>query len=275
MEILRLLVPVPAGEDKWESWGLSLGYALLNGMQHHFMLGANEIDFELEGPWARGEDDRRHNLLSVALIDPSLGGSGYLRRIAEDFHLVAQRAIEHLDHEDCETSCYRCLKTYYNQRFHDDLAWPQTIPALEELSASPPKTQPVEFGDLHDLTPWLAAFAAGVGSPLELKFLRLFEAHGFQPEKQVPVSASPDDRPISVADFAVPDRRLAIYIDGAAFHVGKNLHRDRSIRDRLRNGTPPWRSRGTADGRSGRRSELGRQAQGRLYINMVFSTYAH
>ena len=67
---------------------------------------------------------------------PSLGGSGYLPRIAEDFHRVAQRTIEHLDHEDCETACYRCLKTYYNQRFHDQLAWPQTIPALERAGIS-------------------------------------------------------------------------------------------------------------------------------------------
>src|SRR5262249_29162667 len=153
VEILRLLVPVPTDDDRWQSWGLSLGYAMLNGMQHAFMLGANEIDFELEGPWTHGDENRRHHLISLAFIDPSLGGSGHLRRIAEDFHLVTRRAIEHLDHEDCETACYRCLKTYYNQRFHDLLAWPQTIPALEELSAAAPQTQPLEVGDLHDPTP--------------------------------------------------------------------------------------------------------------------------
>jgi hypothetical protein len=46
--------------------------------------------------------------------------------------------------------------------------------------------------------------------------------------------------PISIADFAVPERRLAIYIDGAAVHIGTNLRRDRHIRDRLRQGEPPW-----------------------------------
>jgi len=39
----------------------------------------------------------------------------------------------------------------------------------------------------------------------------------------------------------VPERRLAIYVDGARFHVGANLRRDTFIRDRLRKGTPPWR----------------------------------
>src|SRR5690606_20760013 len=94
--------------------------------------------------------------------------------------------------------------------------------------------------DIDDPRPWLEAYAAGVGSPLELKFLRLFERHGYHPEKQVPVS--PDDGPaISVADFAEPARRLAIYIDSAAFHVGSNLRRDEFIRRRLSEGSSPWR----------------------------------
>ena len=137
VEVLRLLVPVPSSEERWKSWGLSLGYALLNGIQHHFMLGANELDFELEGPWEQGEEGQRYHLLSLAFIDPSLGGSGYLPRIAEDFHRVAQRTIEHLDHEECQTACYRCLKTYYNQRFHDQLAWPQTISRAERTGVGP------------------------------------------------------------------------------------------------------------------------------------------
>ena len=99
----------------------------------------------------------------------------------------------------------------------------------------------LETGDVDDPRPWLEAYKAGVGSPLEFKFLRLFEKHGFHPDKQVPVSPSEDRAPISVADFAVPERRLAIYVDGAAFHVGQNLRRDRFIRGRLRVGTPPWR----------------------------------
>jgi hypothetical protein len=38
----------------------------------------------------------------------------------------------------------------------------------------------------------------------------------------------------------MPDRRLAIYIDGASVHVGQNLRRDRNIRDRLRAAEPAW-----------------------------------
>ena len=243
VEVLRLLVPVPEADkpDQWKSWGLSLGYSLLAGMQHFFMLDANELDFELEGPWKTDNAAGRYSKLSLAFIDPSLGGTGYLRRIAEHFDAVARQAIEHLDHPVCQNACYRCLKSYQNQRYHEHLAWPQVMPALEELIQAAPSPRPLETGDIDGPRAWLEAYAAGVGSPLELKFLRLFEQHGFNPQKQVPVAPNAGDPPITVADFAVPERRLAIYIDGAAFHAGANLRRDRYIRDRLRRGNPPWR----------------------------------
>jgi len=145
------------------------------------MLGANELDFELAGPWLHSDLVRQYNMLSLAFVDPSQGGSGYLRRIADEFHPVARRTIEHLDHPDCETACYRCLKSYQNQRFHENLRWPQVMDALEELAHLEPRPRPLETGDIEDPGPWLEAYEAGVPSPLELKFLRLFEKHGFTP----------------------------------------------------------------------------------------------
>jgi hypothetical protein len=47
---------------------------------------------------------------------------------------------------------------------------------LEALGAAEaPVRRPLETGDIDDPKPWLESYAAGVGSPLELKFLRLFE----------------------------------------------------------------------------------------------------
>jgi len=42
------------------------------------MLDPGELDFELEGPWKLGNQRQA-----------SLGGTGYLRRIAGEFNLVA------------------------------------------------------------------------------------------------------------------------------------------------------------------------------------------
>jgi len=238
-EVLRILVPIPDGmqDDAVKTWGYSMGYALLIGMERLYVLEGGEIDFELEGPWKSG----KHQSLSLTFVDPSLGGTGYLRRIADEFHLVARTTLDHLDHPNCQTACYRCLKSYSNQRHHEFLQWPVTIPHLRALADEQPEQKPLERGDDDSPRPWLESYAAGVGSPLELKFLRLFEKYGFTPEKQVPVAPTEGSAPISIADFAVPGQRLAIYVDGAAFHIGTNLRRDRNIRDRLRNGTPPWR----------------------------------
>jgi hypothetical protein len=43
-----------------------------------------------------------------------------------------------------------------------------------------------------------------------------------------------------VADFVARGSRVAIYVDGAAFHRGDRLRRDRVVRARLRAAEPPW-----------------------------------
>lgn len=243
-EVLRLIVPVPPSlkPEDITSWGYTLGYSMLLGMQRLYMLDGSEIDFISEGPWTCATGGTSGlGCLSLTFIDPSLGGSGYLHRIASELHLVARRAIEHLDHPNCESACYRCLKSYQNQRFHDLLRWPLAVPDLQALAGEAPLTRPLQTGDIDNPGPWLDAYAAGVGSPLELKFLRLFEQHGLKVEKQVPVAPTNGEQPISIADFAIPSARVAIYIDGAAFHSGPNLRRDARIRERLRNGNPPWK----------------------------------
>jgi hypothetical protein len=213
-EVLRLVVAVPTGltENGVAEWGLSLGYSLHMGMRHLYMLDGRELVFELEGPWSVTTDGISHQRAALTFIDASLGGTGYLRRIAEEFHFVARRAREHLDHSGCETACYRCLKAYDNQRYHALLHWPRIVSDLDELAVAGPTAKPLEVGDIDDPRPWLEAYEAGVGSPLELKFLRLFEQHGFHPEKQVPIAAVESEPPISTADFAVPAARLAIYV---------------------------------------------------------------
>jgi hypothetical protein len=237
---LLTFVPGTLTKEQIDPWGLSLAYALHTGLCQLYMLDGREVGIDLEGPWPDCAGQSELGLVALSFIDHSLGGAGYLQRAAGEFHLVAQRAIQHLDHANCETACYRCLKSYTNQRHHEVLSWPLAMPYLEALASAAPAVRPLQAGDLDDPGLWLEAYAAGVGSPLELKFLRLFEQPGFHPEKQVPIVLTPGGRPITLADFAVPERRLAIYIDGASVHVGQNLRRDRNIRDRLRTAEPAW-----------------------------------
>ncbi len=242
LDVLRIIAPVPKDIDDVDlkTWGLTLGYSLRRGMLKAFALSEDDIDFNFEGAWEVSSGDHIYQQAVITFIDPNLGGSGYLQRIADTLHVAAAQALEHLRHPDCETACYRCLKAYENQRHHEFLSWPRIESDLGSLSGKRPDPQSLELGDVTDPRPWLEAYNAGVGSPLELKFLKLFEKHNIEVEKQVPVSTADGEAPISVADFAIPNRRVAIYVDGAAFHNGDNLRRDRFIRDRLRSAKPPW-----------------------------------
>jgi hypothetical protein len=115
------------------------------------------------------------------------------------------------------------------------------MPDLETLAMAEPETLPLQHGDSDDPSPWLEAYDAVVGSPIELKFLWLFEKHGIEVEKQVPVSPDPGGRPISQADFMIKGTKILIYVDGAAFHTGSRLRRDRAIRRSLTDGIEGWK----------------------------------
>jgi Protein kinase domain/DEAD/DEAH box helicase/Domain of unknown function (DUF1998)/Helicase conserved C-terminal domain len=240
---LRILVDLPRNyeEDEYRRFGISLGYALRTGMRQLYMLDGPEIEFELE-PLFPYQDEAGARLRgALTFIDPAVGGSGFLERAAAELHRVAERAIEHLKHEGCEDACYRCLKSYQNQRFHPLLSWPHALPGLEAIQRKSPVRRTGKGSDQARVRAWLDAYDAGVGSPLELRFLRVFEARGLKLEKQYAIAVKEGQSPITFADFAMPEQRLAIYIDGAGFHVGRNLRRDRRIRVRLREAEPPWR----------------------------------
>jgi hypothetical protein len=80
--------------------------------------------------------------------------------------------------------------------------------------------------------PWRQAKEAGVGSPLELEFLHLFERFGLDLDKQYTVEL--DGEPFTVPDFADPDSKLAVYVDGGAVHAQAPVsERDAAIRNRL------------------------------------------
>jgi hypothetical protein len=213
-----------------------------------------EVLFEGVHDRTRGESIAREGILTF--IDPNLGGSGYLERFAQRLPEVAAAALAHLDHEGCETACYRCLKSYENQRFHDLLHWQLVVSTLEGLREERPQALPLTEADRNDPAPWREVFEAGVGSPLELRCLRLLEQAGLTPQKQFTILDPASGRVLTVADFAFPDNRVAIYVDGASIHLGAVLRRDRRIEQRLSEAKPAWRVL-----RFGRRDIDGRPAE--------------
>jgi hypothetical protein len=193
VETLRLLFPWPGKPDQADrlaSWAWSLGYSLLAGAQRRFALSPRDFEVLFEGTrQVPGADGGSFAQGILTFIDPNLGGSGYLERFAERLPDVAEAALHHLDHEDCEAACYRCLKSYDNQRHHDVLKWPLVVSTLEGLREEAPSAVALTKADLNDPRPWLEAFDAGVGSPLEYRCLMLLKVAGLNPLKQFPIAA--------------------------------------------------------------------------------------
>lgn len=106
---------VPFLRDFEANWLSSL-YALLEGASYALEISRDDIDGALS--WT--PEHKR----SIVLFDTVPGGAGSARKIAENIEIVMAAALKRVSDCDCgpETSCYGCLRTYRNARFHDQLS---------------------------------------------------------------------------------------------------------------------------------------------------------
>ncbi|MGV0627789.1 DEAD/DEAH box helicase [Mycolicibacter minnesotensis] len=109
-----------------ESW-LSTLYALLGGASETLEITRDDID----GALAWSSDGLR----SIVLFDTVPGGAGAAMKIAEKVELVLRAALDRVSACDCgpETSCYGCLRSYRNGRYHDQLSRTGALNVLESL----------------------------------------------------------------------------------------------------------------------------------------------
>ncbi len=140
--------------------------------------------------------------------------------MVQNFPAVAYAAFQHLSGHDCPSSCYRCLRSYRNQRIYRLLNWrlvmPQLKAAISETLTTTGTTRPSQ--SVMEGPEWGAARREGCGSPQELRLLLAIRQAGLpEPQKQFRITNDAGHL-ITQADFAYPDRRLLIYVDGLAFH---------------------------------------------------------
>lgn len=99
---------------------LSVLYALLEGLSRE--MGIERTD--IKGCLFRTEVGGLM-VYTIILYDAVAGGAGHVRRIVTEdgkaFQQVLRRALSVVDMCNCDTSCYQCLRNYYNQKIHDDL----------------------------------------------------------------------------------------------------------------------------------------------------------
>ncbi|GBC98734.1 DEAD-box ATP-dependent RNA helicase CshA [bacterium HR17] len=221
-DTLRLIVPgVELLGAEGVRWAWSLVYAIVQGAALAFQLDEEDID----GFVLVKRDEQGEQVLEIFWVDTVVGGSGVLQDLAENFPKVAKFALKHLEGHDCAGSCYRCLRTYRNQKVHHLLDWQLIVDWLKVAA----QAEVVQVG--RQVPPmqgpeWEEARREGCQSPAELRLLKAIRSAGLpEPEKQYQV-VDEQGQLITAADFAYPEHRLLIYVDGLAFHssLPQRLH---------------------------------------------------
>lgn len=134
---------------------LSAMYAILSAMSDVLDIDNTDINGCLKAVFNAQKLDISY---SIVLYDTVAGGAGHVRRLLDPSVLqnVIYAACIKMQKCSCDTSCYNCLRSYSNQKYHDILdrrkAYEFLHPYLgevkEEIITSPVGTKRIEF--LHD-----------------------------------------------------------------------------------------------------------------------------
>jgi len=218
----------PAGQQSATVMA-SLQAILKSAIQVKYQLEDNELAAE---PLPSREDRRL-----LLFYESSEGGAGVLKRLLNDTEALAEVAREalrlcHFDPgtgedlrrapralEDCESACYDCMLTYYNQRDHRLLDRKAIYDILRALAQARVEAGPAEQPRSDHFQQLLRL----ADSQLERDWLRYLETQGHRlPSHNQYLIATCGTRP----DFYYEDHQAAIYIDGHYHDYPERQQRD-------------------------------------------------
>ena len=118
-DVARFTIPFMDAEDtEGHSKALSFMYAFLEGMSTALNIERNDIDGILE----LNLDNHSYDML---IYDNVPGGAGHVKRLLDKQAIirVLDDAYDKVNQDCCDekTSCYNCLRNYYNQMHHNKL----------------------------------------------------------------------------------------------------------------------------------------------------------
>lgn len=114
---------------------LSVMYALLNSFANELNIERRDIKACLTYKRTSGKMEHK-----IIIYDAVPGGAGHSRRLVtedgEVLKAVIKRAITLLNTCECSPSCYRCLRSYENQKIHEILDREEALNFLKQLDKS-------------------------------------------------------------------------------------------------------------------------------------------
>lgn len=130
-DVARFTIPILDSMDKvGYPQALSFLYAFLEGVSNALGIERNDIDgvLELNLEWQSYD---------ILLYDNVPGGAGHVKRLLSREAIVKslKAALDKVSVECCDenTSCYNCLRNYYNQSYHNKLQRKLAIDVINRL----------------------------------------------------------------------------------------------------------------------------------------------
>jgi len=128
------LSEVCKGHKEGNGYWLSIMYALIEGISNALEVDRSDIDGTLYF--------KASSTPSIILFDTVPGGAGHVKRLMNEtaFFDSVKEGLKVLEQCTCggeakDTSCYGCLRNYYNQYCHDDMERRYGIKGLKEILA--------------------------------------------------------------------------------------------------------------------------------------------
>lgn len=130
-DVARLTIPsLHSNETESNHRALSFLYAFLEGMSYALEIERNDLDGVLELNLEQKSYD-------IIVFDNVPGGAGHVKRLLSKEAVISslKAALDKVSQQCCDedTSCYSCLRSYYNQTYHSKLKRKFAIDSINQL----------------------------------------------------------------------------------------------------------------------------------------------
>ncbi len=204
-QVIPATVDNSDGDGFVEVFLTTLLHTILTGIYIHLETSPDEV-----GGFIRIVRDKEgKETYELILYETIPGGIGYIERLGPHWCTILKKAEEVLYNHECQRSCYRCLRNYYNQRVHHLL---DKRVIKDFLSKVMNECGEVMEGVKNEKQIYF-------DSPLEKTFYNIFSAHNLPlPTQHHHPIKDKEGRIVANADFAYPERKIAIFVDGVQYH---------------------------------------------------------